>query len=206
MVKRFTIFSSVFLAMLMILFSFFSFFSSTEKISNEVFRLHIVANSDSNEDQSLKLKVRDEILTQYADSFMDCKTMSDSIKTAENHLADFKKSAEYILRQNNCDDDVFVEVGKEYFSTREYDDITLPSGFYNSLKIVIGSGEGKNWWCVMFPAICLPEVSDSEIKNVVSDEEYEIISSSGKYKLRFKAVEIYNSVKNKISESIEVKK
>ncbi len=206
MVKRFTIFSSVFLAMLMILFSFFSFFSSTEKISNEVFRLHIVANSDSNEDQSLKLKVRDEILTQYADSFMDCKTMSDSIKTAENHLADFKKSAEDILRQNNCDDDVFVEVGKEYFSTREYDDITLPSGFYNSLKIVIGSGEGKNWWCVMFPAICLPEVSDSEIKNVVSDEEYEIISSSGKYKLRFKAVEIYNSVKNKISESIEVKK
>lgn len=181
------------------LFSYVTpFIRTSENISNEVFRLHILANSDSTKDQELKLKVRDDILTTGAKLFFSSKSLDETIKLCENNIDLFQTTAENCLRENGSDYDVDVYVDKEYFNTREYDDFTLPSGIYNALKIVIGKGEGHNWWCVMFPAICLSGVTDDKINDYLSEDEQKLINSNSDYEIRFKIVEVYEKIKSKL--------
>lgn len=181
------------------LFSYVTpFIKTSENISGEVFRLHILANSDSAEDQNLKLKVRDEILLAGEKLFSSSASLEETINLCKENIALFQKTAEECLRKNGSDDNVKVYVDKEYFNTREYDNITLPSGIYNALKIMIGKGEGHNWWCVMFPAICLSSVTDDEINNYLSEDEQALVNSDSEYEIRFKIVEIYEKVKSKI--------
>lgn len=181
------------------LFSYITpFIKTSENISSEVFRLHILANSDSEEDQALKLKVRDDILSAGAKLFSSSESLDETIKLCEDNIELFKNTAKECLRKNGCDYNVDVYVDKEYFNTRKYDDFTLPSGIYNALKIVIGKGEGHNWWCVMFPAICLSGVTDDKMNDYLSKDEQELINSDSKYEIRFKVVEIYEKLKSKI--------
>ena len=181
------------------LFSYVTpFIRTSENISNEVFRLHILANSDSTKDQELKLKVRDDILTTGAKLFSSSESLDETIKLCENNIELFQTTAENCLRENGSDYDVDVCVDKEYFNTREYDDFTLPSGIYNALKIVIGKGEGHNWWCVMFPAICLSGVTDDKINEYLSEDEQKLINSNSDYEIRFKIVEVYEKIKSKL--------
>ncbi|MCC8016468.1 MAG: stage II sporulation protein R [Clostridiales bacterium] len=175
-----------------------SFYTNKRKLSREVFRLHILANSDSQEDQNLKLKVRDAVLNESNAMFKNCSSLEEMINLCESKIDFFKETAESCLRKNGCDYSVNAYVDREYFNTREYDEITLPSGMYNALKIEIGKAEGHNWWCVMFPAICLPSVSESELNNVLNDDELELVASDNKYEIRFKIVEIYEKIKSKI--------
>lgn len=165
-----------------------------EKIRNSVFRLHIIANSDSKSDQSLKLKVRDGMLELGEELFKDAKDYIEAKEIAEQNIDILRQNAKETLAKNGCDSDVTVSVGKAWFGTREYEDFTLPAGEYDALRIVIGEGSGKNWWCVMFPAVCLP-AAKGDIEDALDSPETEIVKGGKKYKAAFKIVEIYESVK-----------
>lgn len=198
MSKTIKIFVPIFLSFILIYSYVTPFIKTSENISQEVFRLHILANSDSDEDQSLKLKVRDKILTESESLFINCKNLNDVINVSKNNINYFKKLANECIKENGYNYETKVYVDKEYFNTRKYEKITLPSGVYNALKIEIGEAKGHNWWCVMFPAICLPAVSDDEINSILNEDEIELINSNNKYEIRFKIVEIYEKIKSKL--------
>lgn len=181
------------------LFSYITpFIETSENISEEVFRLHILANSDSDADQQLKLKVRDEILKKGENVFASSDSIEETIKLCRDNIGVFQETAEQCLKENGSNYSVKVYVDKEYFNTRKYDEITLPSGIYNALKIVIGQGKGHNWWCVMFPAICLSSVTDDELNKYLTEDEQKLVNSDSKYEVRFKIVEIYEKLKSKV--------
>lgn len=198
--KGIKIFVPLFVIISMVLSYTVPFIEASESISDEVFRLHILANSNSEADQQLKLKVRDEILIAGEGLFKGCNSVDEAIKVCSENLDFFEQAAQKCIAENGAAYTVRATVDKEYFNTREYEKITLPSGIYNALKIEIGEAKGKNWWCVMFPAICLPSVSEDEINEVLSEEEIKLINSNNKYEIRFKIVEIYEKIKSKTAE------
>lgn len=203
MFKTIKIFTPIFLFVLLIAVYVTPFAKTSEHISKNIFRLHILANSDSDEDQNLKLKVRDEILKAGQDVFVSCNSLDEIIKESKNNIDYFKNVAKKCITKNGYDYDVNVYVDEEYFNTRTYDSITLPSGVYNALKIEIGKAEGHNWWCVMFPAICLPAVSDEEIYSILDEDEAALVNSNEKYEIRFKIVEIYQKIKSEFNSKIK---
>lgn len=176
-----------------------SFASACEDIRSSVLRMHVVANSDSEEDQCLKLKVRDAVLEAGKEYFDN----SESAAQAEEKLIPVKdeleKVAQKVVEENGYDYDVKVNIGNAYFPTKTYDgEVTLPAGEYEAVNVIIGSGQGHNWWCVMFPPMCLPAAeSDTELDEVLSEREYEIVKSNPKFEPRFKIVEWYEKfIKN----------
>ena len=166
---------------------------NSQSITDKVFRLHIVANSDSAEDQSTKLKLRDFILISTQDLF-NADTLDENVLIAKDNLDVLKINCEKYLRSIGCNDSVQIEVTEEYFDTRVYDDFTLPAGIYNSLRLEIGEGRGHNWWCIIFPSVCLSSCSKS-LEEYLNDDEMKIIESG--YSPKFKIVEIYQKLKNK---------
>jgi stage II sporulation protein R len=126
--------------------------------------------------------------------FKDTKDYIEAKEIAEKNIDILRQNAKETLAKNGCDSEVSVTVGKAWFGTREYEDFTLPAGEYDALRIVIGEGEGKNWWCVMFPAVCLP-AAKGDIEDALDSPETEIVKGGKKYKAAFKIVEIYESVK-----------
>ena len=199
MKKKIYIFTPIFLSIVLLVSAAAPVIDMSENISTKVFRLHILANSDKPGDQELKLKVRDEILLLSKEVFENCRDVEDAIMAAKNNLESFKKTAEKTIKENGYNYTVTLETQKEYFNTRHYEGFSLPAGIYDCLKIEIGEGKGKNWWCVMFPSVCISGCT-ADFDEVLSDEEKEFIESD-KYIVRFKAVEIYESIKNKIIES-----
>lgn len=184
---------SLFLA---VLFNFASFQTKCENISQKVLRVHILANSDSKEDQELKLKVRDKILDYAKKEFISVENKEDAIVLSENSLDKIKNVAESEIRNLGYDYGVKVEIVNMHFNTRQYDNITLPSGNYDALRIIIGKGQGKNWWCVMFPSICIGSCQNDDKTDVVfNEEEKEIIENEKKYEFKFKCVEVYEKCK-----------
>ncbi len=173
-----------------------SFASACEEIRSSVLRMHVVANSDSEEDQCLKLKVRDAVLEAGKEYFDN----SESAAQAEEKLIPVKdeleRVAKKVVEENGYDYDVKVNIGNAYFPTKTYDgDVTLPAGEYEAVNVIIGSGQGHNWWCVMFPPMCLPAAeSDTELNEVLSEREYEIVKSNPKFEPRFKIVEWYEKI------------
>ena len=176
-----------------VLFSIVNFSAECNKISDKVLRLHIIANSDSAEDQELKLKVRNSIMNFLSGkNFESLEETKDFILSHENELE--------ILSQNEVINSGFnykvsAKVCRSRFSTRVYENISLPAGEYDSLKIVIGNGKGKNWWCVIFPPMCVPTAEDCSINNECyenhfSNNEKNVIENEVKYKVKFKIVEI----------------
>ena len=165
--------------------------SAAEDLRENVTRLHIIANSDSEADQAVKLKVRDAILA---------KTRKSKITDTE----DFEKIAEDTLRQNGFTYDATAEFGEYYFPEKSYKDMTFPAGRYNGLRVILGDGAGKNWWCVMNPPLCFSEDTDgamsadgqAKLQNALNSETYEIITE--KPEIRFKIVEIFGELKGKI--------
>lgn len=196
MIKKISIFVPVFLAFILFICSFVPLITTGESISNKVLRLHIIANSDSDYDQNIKFKVRDEVLKLSGDMFADCKTLDDAKNVSQNNIDLIQSVANKTLSSLGCSEAATVAVAKEYFSTRIYDDFTLPAGIYDSIKIVIGNGEGHNWWCVMFPQVCLSGCT-KDLEDNLTNEEIKMIHSKD-YIVKFKAVEIYEKFKYKI--------
>lgn len=173
-------------------------------ISDSVFRLHVIANSDSKEDQNLKYIVRDNIL-EYMNSITSGITSKEEIiEIVSNNLEEFKQIAQNTVYENGFDYEVSVEVGNFEFPTKTYGDVSFPPGFYDALRIKIGDAKGQNWWCVMFPPLCFIDVSsgivpdDSKeiLESELSSEEYHLISGTeNESKIKFKIVEVLQNFK-----------
>lgn len=187
-----------------ILFSICSFAKTSEEIRSDVLRLHVIANSDTSVDQNLKLRLRDYILQEGKDIFNGSVNVENAVEKIEPVLPELEKSAKAFVNQAGFDYDVKISLSNEYFTTRTYETVTLPAGKYLALRVVIGSGEGHNWWCVMFPPMCVPAADKKdEIENVFSEKEIKLVESKPKYEPRFKVVEIYEQLKEIISEKTE---
>lgn len=180
-----------------VLFSFIGFSNKCESISNKVFRLHIIANSDSAEDQALKLKVRDRILNDFGSELKGVDDLISAEKITSENINKIKNLAQDEVNRNGYDYSVNAVITHMYFNTRHYGEITLPAGYYDALRIVIGTGKGKNWWCVMFPPMCLPAAEKrSEINSVLNSSELDVAEGGQKYKVEFKIVEFVTCAKN----------
>ena len=168
----------IFLPLFMILTLTLSFFqpiiATSEDISNKVLRLHILANSDSTEDQNLKLGLKNYFLENTSNLFSG-KTLEENIEIAKKNTLALEELCNKFITESRYDYETKVIVDKEYFDTRVYDDFTLPAGVYNSIKIVIGEGSGHNWWCIVFPSVCLYSCSES-MSDYLTEEEMELIS------------------------------
>lgn len=187
-----------------ILFSICSFAKTSEEIRSDVLRLHVIANSDTSVDQNLKLRLRDYILQEGKDIFNGSVNVENAVEKIEPVLPELEKSAKAFVNQAGFDYDVKISLSNEYFTTRTYETVTLPAGKYLALRVVIGSGEGHNWWCVMFPPMCVPAADKKdEIENVFSVKEIKLVESKPKYEPRFKVVEVYEQLKEIISEKSE---
>lgn len=184
-----------------VIFSICSFAKTSEEIRSDVLRLHVIANSDSSVDQNLKLRLRDYILEEGEDIFDGSVNVENAVEKIEPKLAELENSAETFVKNAGFDYDVKITLSNEYFTTRTYESVTLPAGKYLALRVVIGSGEGHNWWCVMFPPMCVPAADKKdEIENVFTDKEIKLVESKPKYEPRFKVVEIYEQIRETISE------
>ena len=186
-----------------IIFSAISYVSAvSNNISSSVFRLHVIANSDSDEDQNLKYIVRDNLIQYMNMLTKNITSKEDAIKIANEHKQDFYKIAIKTIRDNGYNYDVKIEIGNSYFPTKHYGDISLPAGYYDALKVEIGSASGQNWWCVMFPPLCfvdmstgiVPDESKQTIKENMPTEEYALVSNSedSSIKFKFKLVEFFS--------------
>ncbi len=160
--------------------------------------MHVIANSDSEEDQSLKLEVRDAVLSAGKEIFDGSITSKEAIEKISPHIDMLEQTALKVIKDNGFDYSVKITVAEEYFKTRTYDNsVTLPAGYYTAIKVIIGEGKGENWWCVMFPPMCLPSaVAECEMSDVLTDDETNIVSDNEKYKFRFKIVEVFQELFN----------
>ena len=176
-----------------ILLSISNFDARCEDLRENVFRLHIIANSNNDADQQLKLKVRDAVLLISKDMYKGIESTDQAIEITNVNSDLILKTAKKVIADNGFNYDVKLNIGKAYFTNREYENFTLPAGEYNALNIVIGEGNGKNWWCVMFPAMCIGAAAD--FGSSVSEQSEEIATNPKNYAFRFKTVEIYENIK-----------
>ena len=179
-------------------------------LQKSVFRLHVIANSDSENDQNLKLKVRDNVLRYMNTLCSKTTSKEEAIEIANAHLNEFKEIALNTIKENGYNYDVNISIDNVFFPTKTYGDISLPEGYYDALRIKIGKAEGKNWWCVMFPPLCfvdvtsgiVPDDSKELLKENLSQEEYDLICNGNSEDLnntditfKFKIVELLNNTK-----------
>jgi stage II sporulation protein R len=142
---------------------FADFTHQCDEIQEQVLRLHILANSDSDEDQAVKLALRDYIIGDLSYIFADCGSASDAAAAAKAHLPLIAEKANAFLRTSGVDYTAQAEVTEMYFTTRVYESTTLPAGDYTALRLTLGEAEGKNWWCVLFPPLCLSFASEEPV-------------------------------------------
>ncbi|MBO5968219.1 MAG: stage II sporulation protein R [Clostridia bacterium] len=172
----------------------------TNPVYASVFRLHIRANSDSNEDQATKLAVRDALLPFTAELFADCKGLSDAVNVAKTESHAILSHINSTLAALGADYGARISIGKEEFPERNYGGEVYPAGEYTALIVSLGEGEGQNWWCVLFPSLCLSAVKGAEesIEVGLTPEQYRTITESGekeaaptpKYRLKFRFLEL----------------
>ncbi len=196
---------TIILIFLFLLYIFINAYSYVNAISNNlsdnVFRLHVIANSDSVEDQNLKYIVRDKLISYMNNLCSNCTNKEEAIKIVNNNISSFQEIAKNTMLENGYNYNVTVEVGNFKFPTKTYGDISFPAGYYDALKVKIGTAKGQNWWCVMFPPLCfidvtsgvVPDSSKKQLQNNLSSEEYSLVSSStnSSYNIKFKLIEFF---------------
>ena len=168
---------------------------------------HLLANSDSDKDQNLKLKVRDEVISYLQPKLKDSKSIQESEKIILNEEDKLMDICKETIKENGYDYDVSINLGYSKFPTKQYSSVVLPAGEYKALKIVIGKGQGRNWWCVMFPPLCfvdeqnnvIDKETDEKLKSVLTKDEYELIVEKDNKKvndlqIKFKIVEVFQKI------------
>ncbi|MFA9398863.1 MAG: stage II sporulation protein R [Clostridiaceae bacterium] len=185
-----------------------------EDIASKIIRFHVIANSDSVEDQALKIKIKDEVLRYIAPKLENSKDIEESRIILNKYDDDIKAIGENIISENGYSFKINTELSNENFPVKSYGDIILPQGKYEAYRIIIGDGKGQNWWCVMFPPLCFVDITKGEesisktkeeMKNVLTKEEYEIVNNNDamgkenhKVIVKFKIVELIKEKINKI--------
>lgn len=195
---------------------FSAYAQKTEKsIADNLIRLHVIANSDSDADQALKYAVRDAIVSEVGTLFADNSHIGETKSELIGAMDSIKHIAKRVIEDNGYNYSVNLVMGKSDFPTKTYGNVTLPAGTYEALKVVIGDGAGQNWWCVLFPPLCfvdgataeMPAESSEILKSSLTDEEYEMITESGDFpvKVKFKAYEMWQSSKLKLKNMVAKK-
>lgn len=198
--KRIILSSAPALLFVACLVSCVCFGSACKGVRSEVLRLHILANSDSEEDQRVKLLVRDALLEKGSELFDGSVTVENAGERLAGEYTELIAAATQVLHENGFDYGADIRFTNEYFETRTYDNVTLPAGNYRALKVVLGKGEGHNWWCVMFPPLCLPAAcDDTALDAYFSGGETQMLESNSKYEIRFKIVEVFERIKDKFN-------
>ena len=173
---------------------------SEGQIYDSVLRLHVLANSDSEGDQALKLSVRDAILADTAHLFDDCKSRDEASAVVNENLPLLQMSAERAIGEAGYSYPVRIELGEEEYPTKNYESACFPAGEYLSLRVLIGEGEGQNWWCVLFPPLCVSAASESDgsVEVGLYGDQYAIVTETEdiKYKIRFKLLEAIEKAVN----------
>lgn len=157
---------------------FITFSQSCEDVCGEVLRLHIPANSNSAEDQTVKLELRDYLLSEFGSEFGECTDLASAEQKASELLSEIEQKSSEFLSQHGFDYGAKAELVSMYFTTREYDRLILPAGEYKAVRVTLGSGEGENWWCVIFPQLCLPAASEKPQKQESASEN--VLQTFGK--------------------------
>lgn len=160
-------------------------------LSQEVLRFHVLANSDSAEDQSLKLEVRDAVLDYLEAEMPDVQEVEESEKWVRLHIDEIEETARETVRENDAEQTVSAAVTTCWFPDRTYGDVTFPAGNYKALRIELGEARGHNWWCVLYPDLCfmdttnavLPDEGKKKLKNVLTEEEYSGITAGSDFKI-----------------------
>ena len=169
-----------------------------EKLKSELVRLHVVAASDSEEDQAIKLRVRDAVLESVQTALTDVTDIRQARAYIEEHLPKIEAVANEVLAAAGCGDVAAVSLQVEEFAARVYDTFSLPAGLYDALRITIGPGEGRNWWCVVFPSLCLPATSQG-FEDVAAGAGFSdglTGSLTGEYEVRFFLLDLLGQVEN----------
>ena len=178
-----------------------------ETLSREVIRFHVLANSNSAEDQALKDRVRDFILEKYQDQLSSAGSLEETRAFLNDFLFDIEQSVTDMIQSEGYDYPVTVHLGRSRFPTRTYGNVNFPAGVYETLRVEIGGAVGENWWCVMFPPLCYidiargnsqenpDELNDlNELKNILSEESFNLVASQTvEMRVRFKLVDWWNS-------------
>ncbi len=203
---------SLFIGLLVSILFVFCTKSYAEAVSSNLnknfIRFHVLANSDLKEDQDLKLKVRDGVLESLKSRLSESSNINETREVLNANLTEIQNTAEEIIRLEGYDYKVKVSLSQSTFPTKSYGDVTLPAGEYEALRIEIGNGDGKNWWCVMFPPLCyvditqntLPKETKDELKNILPEEDYDLITQGVKgdnveVKVKFKIVQWWQEQK-----------
>ena len=179
----------------------------TYDYKDKLIRFHVIANSDSDKDQKLKLKVRDEVISYLQPKLENSNSIEESEKIIKNEYKTLENISKKVISKNGYN--YTVKVGLEYsnFPARQYSSVVLPAGKYKALRIIIGEGKGKNWWCVMFPPLCfvddqngiIDEKTDKKLKEVLTEEEYDLIMAKNKNEVKnlefkFKITEVFQNI------------
>lgn len=162
-------------------------------IADEVFRFHVLANSDSGQDQNIKLAVRDEVLSYMRAEMPENEGAKQTERWIEAHLDELIRAADEVLEKKGADYTAQAEVTRCYFPEKRYGDVTFPEGNYDALRITLGKAEGHNWWCVLYPNLCFLDttyavVSDDgkeELEDVLTDDEYQMITDDKELKVKW---------------------
>ena len=176
-----------------LLLSLCGFQAECERIADSVLRLHILANSDSDEDQALKYKVRDAVLEETEALLSEADDKGEALAAAQTLLPTVRKAAEDCLRRNGCDDAVDVELCRMYFNTRRYETGVMPAGYYQAVRVRLGEAAGRNWWCVLFPPMCVGSAEELP-DGVFNEAQEDIVTHPERYEVRFKLVEWFYDV------------
>ena len=181
--------------------------TASEDYKDKLIRFHVIANSDSEEDQNLKLKVRDAIINYLQPKLLESESIEESELIIKKEYDELEKISKNIILENGYDYDVKVGIDYSKLPTKQYSNVVLPAGEYKALRIIIGEGKGKNWWCVMFPPLCfvdeqkgiIDKDTDDKLREVLTEEEYELISQKtskqvDRVQIKFKIVEIIQDI------------
>ncbi len=165
-----------------------------DAIYQDVIRLHVLANSDSQEDQAHKLAVRDAILEEWGSALAQADSRETAEQQAKTHISRIQKTAEETLRAHGSEATVEVTLTEEWYPKREYETFSLPQGTYLSLRVMIGEAEGKNWWCILYPPLCLGAATEGDLP--LSDAEWDLMTEGqeGRYAIRFRILELLDAL------------
>lgn len=181
--------------------------NASEDYKDKLIRFHVIANSDSDEDQNLKLKVRDAVINYLQPKLLESESIEESELIIKREYSELEKISKNIILQNGYNYDVKIGIDYSEFPTKQYSNVVLPAGEYKALKIIIGEGSGKNWWCVMFPPLCfvdeekgiIDKDTDDKLREVLTEEEYNLIAQktsnqTNRVQIKFKIVEIVQNI------------
>ena len=181
--------------------------AASEDYKNKLIRFHVIANSDSDEDQNLKLKVRDAVIDYLQPKLELSSSIEESETIIKSEYKELENISKNIVLENGYKNDISVGIDYSTFPTKQYSNVVLPAGEYKALRIIIGEGKGKNWWCVMFPPLCFVDEqssiidteTDKKLREILTEEEYELIAQNNKkqvnkVEVKFKIVEILQNI------------